>query len=72
MCCPARVQCESSPPIYRYVEETARCKAVEVAAQLGEGGDWAVVIGADTVVVRRTLLPHSPLSHHILHRCWME
>jgi MAF protein len=42
---------EAFPQPWRYVEETARGKAVEVAARLGEGGDWAVVVGADTVVV---------------------
>ena len=35
----------------RYVEETALGKAKEVAGRLADRQDWAVVIGADTVVV---------------------
>ena len=38
-------------PIFRYVEETALGKAKEVASRLADRHDWAVVIGADTVVV---------------------
>ena len=39
------------PLLHRYVEETALGKAKEVASRLAERQDWAVVIGADTVVV---------------------
>ena len=55
---------------WRYVEETALGKAKDVASRLQDRQDWAVVIGADTVVVR----PH-PLWCHAHQpypccRCW--
>ena len=37
------------------MEETALGKAKEVAGRLGDRQDWAVVIGADTVVVSVSL-----------------
>ena len=43
----------------RYVEETARGKAMEVASRLEAKQDWAVVVGADTVVVRVVTMPIS-------------
>ncbi|CAI7996078.1 dTTP/UTP pyrophosphatase [Geodia barretti] len=50
------------PQPWRYVEETALGKAKEVAGRLGDRQDWAVVIGADTVVVLDNKILEKPGS----------